>query len=450
VSILAAAPEGHVLQQLNHFGELVDTDHLLRRIHADLHPGQLAFVTDNQTQIIGISAGYGAGKTRALAAKAVTLAAANQGFIGCVMEPTGPLIRDIWQNDFEDFLEHYDIPYTFRASPLPEYMLHLPGGDTKILCRSFENWSRIIGLNLAWVLCDEIDTVTPAIANKAFPKILGRLRSGNVRQFGAASTPEGFRFLWQTFASDDAQLRSDRRLIKMRTYDNPHLPEDFIERLRANYDPTLLKSYLEGEFVNLTTGCVYDRFDRAKHVFAMLPDISREALRIGIDFNIGNTNAVIGIRIGDRAVVIDEVVGAHDTDALAQEIRRRYPDHKIYGYPDASGGNRSTNATRTDIQILESYGISNQSPQSNPPIKDRVNNVQAMLENGKGQSRLQVWQGCKKVIECLELQCWDEKTQLPDKQSGFDHLNDCLGYWLHRDFSMLHKNAGRTTGIRIY
>ncbi len=139
MSILAAAPEGHVLQQLNHFGELIDTDQLLQRIHADLHPGQLAFVTDDQTQIIGISAGYGAGKTRALAAKAVTLAAANQGFIGCVMEPTGPLIRDIWQNDFEDFLEHYEIPYTFRASPLPEYMLHLPGGDTKILCRSFEN-----------------------------------------------------------------------------------------------------------------------------------------------------------------------------------------------------------------------------------------------------------------------------------------------------------------------
>jgi hypothetical protein len=427
-----------------------DTGDLLNRIRADLHPGQLAFVDDATTEIIGISAGYGAGKTRALCAKAVMLAAANQGFIGAVMEPTGPLIRDIWQNDFEQFLEAYEIPYTFRASPLPEYMLHLPGGDTKILCRSFENWSRIIGLNLAWVLADEIDTVTPSIANKAFPKILGRLRSGNVRQFGAASTPEGFRFMFQTFASDEAKLRQDRKLIKMRSYDNPHLPPDFIERLRANYDPSLLKSYLEGEFCNLTTGCVYDRFDRSKHVFSELPDISREPLRIGIDFNVGNTNAVVGIRIGDRAVVVDEVVGAQDTDALAQEIRRRYPDHKIYGYPDASGGNRSTNATKTDIQILESYGISNQSPQANPPIKDRVNNVQALLENGKGQNRLQVWQGCKKLIECLDLQCWDEKTQMPDKQSGFDHLNDCLGYWLHRDFSMLHKNAGRTTGIRIY
>ncbi len=88
------------------------------------------------------------------------------------MEPTGPLVRDIWQNDFETFLESYDIPYTFRASPLPEYVLHLPGGDTKILCRSFENWSRIIGLNLAWVLADEIDTVTPLLPLKHSPKSL--------------------------------------------------------------------------------------------------------------------------------------------------------------------------------------------------------------------------------------------------------------------------------------
>jgi PBSX family phage terminase large subunit len=449
VSILAAAPEGHVLQQLNHSGELIDTDQLLQRIHADLHPGQLAFVTDNQTQIIGISAGYGAGKTRALAAKAVTLAAANQGFIGCVMEPTGPLIRDIWQNDFEDFLEHYDIPYTFRASPLPEYMLHLPGGDTKILCRSFENWSRIIGLNLAWVLADEIDTVTPAIANKAFPKILGRLRSGNVRQFGAASTPEGFRWMWTTFGSEDAQTRQDRKLIKMRSVDNPHLPPDFIERLEANYDPTLLKAYLDGEFVNLTTGTVYDRFDRSKHVISKLPDTEREPLRVGVDFNVGNMSAVIGVKLNNSLFVIDEISGAHDTDSLAQQIKARYPDRRIYVYPDASGGNRSTNASQTDIQILESYGMANQSPRANPPVRDRVSAVQALLENGKGQVRLQISTTCKRMIECLELQCYTEKGD-PDKDSGHDHMNDALGYLVWREFNPLHMNAGRSTGIRLY
>jgi hypothetical protein len=240
VSIIAAARAGNVLQQFGHSDESIDTIELLTRIREDLHPGQLAFVDDQTSSILGVSAGYGAGKTRALCAKAVHLAVANQGFIGIVLEPTGPLIRDIWMSDFDDFLEAYDIPYTFRASPLPEYMLHLPGGDTKILCRSFENWTRIIGINGAWVLADEIDTVAPAIANKAFPKILGRLRAGNVRQFAAASTPEGFRWMWQTFASEDGKGRSDRRLIRMRTQDNPHLPPDFIERMQANYDPQLL------------------------------------------------------------------------------------------------------------------------------------------------------------------------------------------------------------------
>jgi hypothetical protein len=426
-----------------------DTADLITRIRSDLHPGQLAFVDDTATQIIGISAGYGAGKTRALCAKAVMLAAANQGFIGAVMEPTGPLIRDIWQTDFDDFLDAYGIPYTFRASPLPEYMLHLPGGDTKILCRSFENWSRIIGLNLAWVLADEIDTVTPSIANKAFPKILGRLRSGNVRQFGAASTPEGFRWMWSTFGSDEAKQRVDRKLIKMRTADNPHLPPDFIERLEANYDPSLLRAYLDGEFVNLTTGQVYDRFDRAKHVITAVPDTSREPLRIGVDFNVGNMSAVIAVRLGNGLLVIDEIAGAHDTDALAQEIRRRHPQQQIYVYPDASGGSRSTNASQTDIQILESYGMSNQSPRSNPPVRDRVAAVQALLENGKGQVRLQVAERCKRVIECLELQCYSDKGE-PDKDAGFDHMNDALGYLVWREFNPLHASAGRGTGVRLY
>ena len=448
MSILSLAPEGNVLQKLGQNNSQLDLDATLQQIHADLHPGQLAFAADKQTQILGISAGYGAGKTRALCARAITLAAANQGFIGCVMEPTGPLIRDIWINDFDDFLDAYGIPYTFRASPLPEYVLHLPGGDTKLLCRSFENWSRIIGLNLAWVLADEIDTVTPAIATKAFPKILGRLRSGNVRSFVAASTPEGFRWMWNTFGSEEASARTDRKLIKMRTADNPHLPPDFIERLKENYDPSLLKAYLDGEFVNLNTGQVYDRFDRAKHV-TTIKDADDQPLRIGIDFNVGNMNAVVAIRVQNKLLFIDEIVKAHDTDALAREIRRRYPHRKIYVYPDASGAARSTNASQTDIQILESYGMSNQSPKANPPVRDRVAAVQALLENGKGEVRMQIDGRCKKLIECLELQSYSEKGE-PDKEAGYDHMNDAAGYLIWREFNPLYVNAGRGTGIRIY
>ena len=447
--ILSHIDGGSVLHRIGEGNSELDVARLLNRIREDLHPGQRAFVDDDKTEILGISAGYGAGKTRALAAKSVFMAAANQGFTGCVMEPTGPLIRDIWQADFEGFLEQYEIPYTFRASPLPEYLLHFPGGDSKLLCRSFENYSRIIGLNLAYILCDEIDTVNPAICTRAFPKILGRLRAGNVRQFSAASTPEGFRWMWNTFGTEEAQQREDRKLIRMRSADNPYLPQDFIERLQANYDPSLLQAYLEGQFCNLTTGQVYDRFDRAKHVITNIPDVSREPLRVGCDFNVGNSNAVIGVRLGENLLLVDEISGAHDTDAMAQEIQRRADGRPVYIYPDASGGNRSTNASRTDIQILESYGFSNQSPKANPPIRDRVASVQALLENGKGQVRLQIAANCKRTIECLELQSYTEAGD-PDKDAGYDHMNDALGYLVYRDFSMLHARAGRGTGIRLY
>ena len=299
------------------------------------------------------------------------------------------------------------------------------------------------------VLADEIDTVNPTTCQRAFPKILGRLRAGNVRQFAAASTPEGFRWMWKTFGSEDALQRDDRKLIRMRSVDNPHLPQDFIERLEANYDPSLLQAYLHGEFVNLNTGQVYDRFDRSKHVTSIIPDVSSEPLRIGVDFNIGNMSAVIGVRLGNKLVLIDEISGAHDTDALGQEIRRRFPDRRIYIYPDASGGSRSTNASRTDIQILESYGFSNQSPKANPPVRDRVAAVQAVLENGKGEVRVQIASSCKRTIECLELQSYTEKGD-PDKEGGYDHMNDSLGYLIWREFNPLHARAGRGTGIRLY
>ena len=440
--------EGSVLDHIGSHYTDIDTTELLTRIRNDLHPQQQLFF-DNETEIVGLSAGYGAGKTRSLCAMALKLMAQNVGFIGAILEPTGPLLRDIWQTDFDQFLEHYEIPYSFRASPLPEYVVHLKEGDCKLLCRSFENWSRIIGLNLAFCLADEIDVVSPSICDRAFPKILGRLRAGNVRQFCAASTPEGFRWLYQTFGTDEAKERTDRQLIKMRSEDNPHLPPDFLERMRSNYDPSMLAAYLNGEFVNLTTGMVYSRFSREQNVTNNKPDIGLEPLRIGIDFNIQNTNAVIGIVQDQKLLIFDEISGVHDTDALAQTIKARYPMNKIYIYPDASGGNRSTNSSQTDIAILESYGFSNQSPRSNPPIRDRVSSVQALLCNGKGQVRLHIHASCRKLIESMELQSYNEKGE-PDKESGYDHMADCLGYLIWREFNPLFARAGRPTGIRIY
>jgi len=35
------------------------------------------------------------------------------------------------------------------------------------------------------------------------------------------------------------------------------------------------------------------------------------------------------------------------------------------------------------------------------------------------------------VIKCLAGQTYKEGTQIPDKTSGLDHMNDALGYLVH-------------------
>jgi len=446
VSVLAAVEQRSILAIPGFAENLPTAAQAIARVKTDLLPHQQKFLEDTEHRKLALVCGFGAGKTHGLVAKAVHMAALNIGYVSALFEPVAPMLRDILQRTMDDLLEEWQIPFDFRVSPLPEYTLHFAEGSHTILLRTMETWNRIRGQNLCAIGFDEADTANKRVAEQATRMALARLRAGNVQQFYAATTPEGYGWAFDTF---DRNAGADTALIRARTMDNPFLPDGFVDSLMANYPPQLIKSYLEGQWVNLNTGQVYDRFDRSKHVVASVADFSNEPLRIGIDFNVGNMSAVIGVRSGNRLTIVDEITGAHDTDALAQEIKRRYPQHRVYVYPDASGGNRSTNASRTDIQILEQYGFSNQSGRSNPAVRDRVAAVQALLENGKGEVRLTVSQGCPRLIECLELQSWTEKGE-PDKEAGHDHMVDALGYVVWREFNPLQANAGRGTGIRLY
>ena len=427
--------------------KLPEVAEVQKRVTKDLLPHQQKFCEDIDHRKLALVCGFGAGKTYALVSKSIILASMNVGCISAIFEPTAPMLRDILMRTMNELLELWEIPFTFRASPLPEYQLQFKEGVHTILLRTILTYQRLRGQNLCAVGFDEADTVNKRDAEQAMNMALARLRSGDVQQFYATTTPEGHSWAFDTF---EKNAKDDTRLIKAKTSDNPYLPEGFIDSLLENYPPQLIQAYLNGNFCNLTTGQVYDKFDRNIHVLETDPVINEhEPIRVGIDFNIGNMNAVIGIATANKFIVIDEIAKSHDTDSLAKEIKAKYPFNKIYVYPDASGGNRSTNASKTDIQILESYGFLNQSALSNPAIRDRVNSVQGMFLNGKGESKMMISKKAIRLIECLELQSYNEKGE-PDKDAGYDHMNDALGYITWRLFNPLHMNVGRKTGIRLY
>ena len=448
MSLLEAVSKGHVLfdEGLSYIPSSKD---VIKKIKTNLLPHQASFCDDTSHRKLALVCGFGAGKTYALVSKSIILACMNVGHISAIFEPTSPMLRDILMRTMNELLEEWEIPYTFRASPLPEYQLTFEEGTHTILLRTILTYQRLRGQNLCAVGFDEADTVNKRDAEQAMNMALARLRSGNIQQFYATTTPEGHAWAFETF---EKNAKEDTRLIKAKTSDNPYLPEGFIDSLLDNYPPQLIQAYLNGNFTNLTTGAVYSRFDRSKHLINDIPfDIKMEVLRVGVDFNVMNCNAVIGVKSADKLFIIDEISKQNDTDALAQEILRRYPSNRILVYPDASGSARSTiNASKTDIAILESYGFCSMALKSNPFIKDRVATVNALLQNGKGERRLAIHACCTRLIECLELQSYDEKTGDPDKQSGYDHMNDALGYLIYREFNLLYGRAGKPTGIRIY
>jgi phage terminase large subunit len=446
MSLLETVSQGHILFEEG-FSYIPSSKDVIKKIKSKLLPHQASFCDDISHRKLALVCGFGAGKTYALVSKSIILACMNVGHISAIFEPTNVMLRDILIRTMNELLEEWEIPYTFRASPLPEYQLSFLEGTHTILLRTILTYQRLRGQNLCAVGFDEADTVPKKDAEQAMNMALARLRSGNFQQFYATTTPEGHSWAFDTFKKN---AKADTKLIKAKTADNPYLPEGFIESLEENYPEQLIKAYLNGDFVNLTMGQVYDRFDRNIHVCNQLPSYDNEILRVGLDFNIQNTNCVVGVRDRDKLVIIDEITKMHDTDAMAKELLRRYPNQKILVYPDASGGNRSTNASATDISILESYGFTNMSPRSNPPIKDRVSAVNALLKNGKGEVRLAISPCCRTLIECFELQAYDEKTGEPDKQNGYDHILDSLGYLIWREFNPLYLRSGKGTGIRLY
>ena len=415
-------------------GDTSEAEAIRQRVMDGLLWYQKPVVEDTEHRMVSFVAGYGAGKTRTLCAWATCMSLDNPGCIGVLFAPTGPLVRDVLIRSLEDYWTEMAIPYEFRASPLPEFKLMLPMGTATVLCRSMENWQRIIGTNAAWIGADEIDTSKTEIARRAVEKFLGRLRAGNRRQLGMFSTPEGFGILHSLFVEEGH--KEDRQLYRAKSTDNPYLPADFIDGMRENYPEALLQSYINGEFCNLTQASVYPEFDRELNKSDIDAPTENDVCWLGVDFNVDRCWVSCMVQRSDGVHVFHEMI-ARDTPGVIEKVKERFQpwiDHgQLIVCPDASSQSRSTkNAGISDFGLMKQAGLRLQTQAANPFIRDRVLSVNTLILNGKGERQLFVHPSCKGMIKGLEQSAYDKATQQPVKgDGGPDDLTgqmDALGY----------------------
>jgi PBSX family phage terminase large subunit len=404
---------------------------LKARINAELLPAQREFVGNESHRILGYVGGFGSGKTFALAAKIVYLGMANPGSTLMALEPTFPMLRTVLFPTFDACFDQWGINFTFRVSPQPEYLLHLPTGTVKVLCQSAENWQRIRGQNIASAVWDEADTTNVEVAQKCSEMLLARMRTGSINQLALASTPEGFRWCYRTFVENASP---EKRQITVKTRDNPNLPDSFIPTLEANYPSQLVAAYLNGEYVNLASCALYPDFDRSLHYTDALPT-DDDTIFVGIDINVGNSVTQHCLRRGDEFHFFAEAV-YRDTQQIAEGLKELYPEHFKRGQltliPDAASKQRSTAAAQeSDLGILKKAGHHVIPQQSNPLIQDRVNAVNMCISQG----RLKVGNGCKHLRRTLEQHSYDDKSKPVKGGVGMDdlsHAGDAAGYAVYR------------------
>lgn len=398
----------------------------------NLLPHQYELIKDMKTRIIGMTCGFGGGKTFAIARKAIILMLENKGFDGIITEPNYPLLIQILIPEIKDALDYFEIPYKFNKQDMIFYA-YPKGVETRIICKSLENYDRLVGVNASWIIMDEYDTTKTEIAYMAYLKLLGRMRVGNVNQMVIVSTPEGFRAMYRIFIEE--KDKGDKRLIRAKTSDNKYLDSSYIQNLIDIYPSNLLQAYLDGEFVNLTQGTVYTGFTDLCDVRA---ELTENVLHIGMDFNVTNMNACVAQIKNNTAEFLDEFTGLYDTPAMINAIKRKYPNHKIIVYPDSSGGSRKTvDASKSDISLLRQAGFAVMADSKNPAVKDRIMSVNSALENGK--VKIDFIQ-CPVLVECLRKQAYNDKGE-PDKQSGYDHAPDGMGYFVHYKYPVVRKTV---------
>lgn len=385
-------------------------------------------------------AGFGSGKTW-VGSQDICLHAwkhprINQGYFA----PTYPQIRDIFFPTIEEVAFTMGLRTEIRTADKEVHFFSGREYRATTICRSMERPSTIVGFKIGNALVDELDVMAPDKAKLAWRKIIARMRyndPGVKNGVSVTTTPEGFKFTHEMFVlrpQDEPELRASYGLIQASTYDNEaNLPADYIPSLVATYPPELISAYLNGQFVNLTSGTVYRNYDRVR---CGSDEVAKEGepLFVGMDFNVTKMAATIYVQRPNGWHAVDELKDVFDTPDIILSLKDRFPEHRIIVYPDASGKSRKTvNASTSDINLLKMAGFEVRAKEENPPVKNRIISVNKAFQDGR------LWvnaRKCPTVARCLEQQAFDANGE-PDKKGGQDHQNDATGYPIAYEFPVI-------------
>lgn len=355
-------------------------------------------------------AGVGAGKT--YSGVLASLVACQQSERGCIVAPTYPMLKDVVLPKFRD-LASGGIGTLNKA----DLYADMTNGH-RILFRSADKPERLRGLNLGWAWIDE----AAQVSEETWDILLGRLRLDPGRAW-ITTTPKGHNWVHSRFVSAPTD---EHETVRARTYDNPHLPDEYVESLEEQYTERFRRQEIEGQFIE-SQGALWSWDDIRREE----PPDTLDRVVIGVDPAGGGPDEV-GIvaagKAGERFYVLGDQSMRGSPHAWASAVRNAYQQHEADRVVAEKnfGGDMVKETIHTADKTLPVEVIS-----ASRGKQQRAEPVAALYEQGK-VSHVQAFDELE-----TQMTTWDpqESSESPDRVDAL--------VWALRDL----QDASVTPGI---
>jgi|SRR5579862_3262750 len=394
----------------------------------------------------------------------------------------GPTLKQA-KRIFWKLIKELTRPYWATTPNETDLRIELTCGGT-ICVRGADNYDALRGDGLDFLLLDEFASMSPEAWFEVLRAALADKQGGAL----FIGTPHGHNHFFDLFEA--AQELPDWERFQFTTEQGGNVPRQEVEIAKREMDERTFLQEFQARFENTGVGLAYYAFERQNNVRRIQYD-PKVPLFWALDFNTGLGCSVLGQIVNGTVYVLDELIlpdsntleacdeflartlkwtsgpelpvapadSGEEAQEYLDELERRLqpPPLIIYIYGDATGTQTKSSASRTDWQIVrdffgrytDRYHAAFQVPSANPPVKDRVNCVNAMLSNFAGQHRLFIDPRCKHLLRDLEQVSWkadpygNPLAELDKSDRTRTHVSDALGYLIARVFPMRQPRGER-------
>lgn len=359
-------------------------------------------------------------------------------------------LKDLKRTSWNELLQHIrDIPYLIKNYNKSELKITFWNGSV-IMGDSYDDGdeTKFQSLTLSGVDIEEGNEM-PQNIYQALKLRVGRA-GVPVNRIQIRCNPDSpTHWLHKYFIEDPDH--PNKKVFYSLTEQNPFLPTWYIENLRRDLDPKMVRRKLYGEWIEINDEMIYYNYSTAKNYKneSYKYDL-RYPISIMHDFNIGEgkpMSAAVGQFINGtfhlaRTFIIQGLNTPQILDEMADAgIFEHKTKFKVYG--DAAGKHTDTRNSRSDYDIIRKFlgnyirkadgsGLDYEVcvPLANPAIRKRHNTMNGLFENDLKEVRFFIYKDAKDADEGFRLTKLKKSATLTEDDSfAKQHVTTAVGYW---------------------